>query len=56
MVGLKILRPVTFPHVLDVYQLCHEQLRSVMDVGRRKLEDIKEAELAKKQVGLMFSG
>jgi ubiquitin carboxyl-terminal hydrolase 14 len=49
VVGLKILKPVTFPFVLDVYQLCSGSLKAEMDVERRKLEDIKEAELAAKQ-------
>jgi len=49
VVGLKIMKPVSFPFVLDVYQLCSSQLKESLDVDRRKLEEIKEAELAAKQ-------
>eukprot|EP00658_Telonema_sp_P-2_P018544 TRINITY_DN17278_c0_g1_i12.p1 TRINITY_DN17278_c0_g1~~TRINITY_DN17278_c0_g1_i12.p1 ORF type:complete len:537 (-),score=158.08 TRINITY_DN17278_c0_g1_i12:95-1705(-) len=49
VVGLKILKPVAFPFVLDIYQLCCADQKSVLDVERRKLEDIKEAELAARQ-------
>eukprot|EP00656_Telonema_subtile_P030673 TRINITY_DN3364_c0_g1_i1.p1 TRINITY_DN3364_c0_g1~~TRINITY_DN3364_c0_g1_i1.p1 ORF type:complete len:257 (-),score=75.14 TRINITY_DN3364_c0_g1_i1:140-910(-) len=49
VVGLKILKPVAFPLALDVYQLCSGDLKAVLDVGRKQLEDIKEAELASRQ-------
>merc|ERR1740117_36874 len=50
VVGLKIMKPVTFPFVLDVYQMCSTGLKAQLDVHRRKLEDIKEAEMAARQV------
>jgi len=49
VVGLKIMKPVSFPFVLDVYQLCSSDLKAVLDVDRHRLEEIKEAELAAKQ-------
>jgi len=47
----KILRPVSFPEVLDVRQLCSEKLQATIAAHNDKLEEEKEAELKAKKDG-----
>mmetsp|Transcript_5066 Transcript_5066/g.7707 ORF Transcript_5066/g.7707 Transcript_5066/m.7707 type:complete len:429 (-) Transcript_5066:360-1646(-) len=50
-VKCKIMKPVSFPTVLDTYPFCSDSLKAVLDVGRkRKADEIlgKEAEGNKK--------
>jgi len=45
----KILRPVSFPDVLDVRNLCTDELQASIAAHNNKLEEIVEAELAAKK-------
>jgi len=44
-VKAKILRSVTFPKILDVYELCTPELQRELDVGRDMEKQIREREL-----------
>jgi len=47
----KILRPVSFPEVLDVHNLCSDKLRASIAAHRDKLEEAKDAELKAQKDG-----
>lgn len=49
--GLKILKPISFPQVLDVNQLCDPELSSEILAMRNKLTNIRERKAAKKAPG-----
>ena len=42
---VKILRKVTFPAVMDVYQFCSDELKQELDVGREMEKEMREREL-----------
>jgi len=44
----KILRPVAFPEVMDVYEMCSEDLQKQLAIGRRKADKEAEERLAKR--------
>ena len=47
----KILRNVSFPKVLDIYELCTDDLKKSLDVGREFERKIREEEDAKRLSG-----
>mmetsp|Transcript_25499 Transcript_25499/g.37630 ORF Transcript_25499/g.37630 Transcript_25499/m.37630 type:complete len:497 (-) Transcript_25499:101-1591(-) len=47
-VKCKILRPVSYPEVLDVYEFCNEKLQTGLRANREKAEKIAEEYYAKK--------
>jgi ubiquitin carboxyl-terminal hydrolase 14 len=44
----KILRNVSFPKVFDIYELCTDELKKSLDVGREFERKIREEEDAKR--------
>merc|ERR1712159_487880 len=51
VIGLKVLRPISFPAILDVHQLCDPELNaSILDL-RNKMTELREREPAKKAPG-----
>lgn len=47
----KILRNVSFPKVLDIYEICTDELKKSLDVGREFERKIREEEDAKRLAG-----
>jgi ubiquitin carboxyl-terminal hydrolase 14 len=47
----KILRNVSFPKVFDIYELCTDELKKSLDVGREFERKIREEEDAKRLAG-----
>ena len=47
----KILRNVSFPRVFDIYELCTDDLRKSLDVGREFERKIREEEDARRLTG-----
>ncbi len=44
----KIMRPVSFPDIMDVYDMCSEDLQQQLTIGRRKEDKRQEERLAKR--------
>lgn len=55
-VKCKILRPVTFPEVLDVLDLCSERMTSLLMRNRRREEKLREQELERISREMMTDG
>jgi ubiquitin carboxyl-terminal hydrolase 14 len=51
VIGLKVLKPISFPAILDVHQLCDDELKGSILSLRGKLTEIRELEMAKKGTG-----
>ena len=47
----KILRNVSFPKIFDIYELCTDDLKKSLDVGREFERKLREAEDAKRLTG-----
>jgi ubiquitin carboxyl-terminal hydrolase 14 len=52
VVGLKVLKPISFPAILDVNSICDEELSAEILAMRNKLTDIRERADAKAKCAL----
>jgi len=52
VIGLKVLKPISFPAILDVHSICDEELGGEILAMRNKLTEAREAEDAKVKVQL----